>query len=511
MEPITEPLSFSTSRNDSGLTKLAGFMNRLVKRLFDVVVSLLGLILLSPIFLIIGILIKRDSPGPIFYGGKRAGKDKKPFNIWKFRTMVEKPESYTGARVTAQDDERILPLGHWLRDTKINELPQLWNVLVGEMSMVGPRPEDYDIAMSWPEDAKNEILSVRPGITSPASIIYRDEEKLLAGADFMDTYYHNILPDKMRLDRIYVRYHTMLGDIDIIFWTLAVLLPRIASNQIAEGHLFGGPISRFVRFNISWFVLDFLVAFISVAIVGVIWRATGPINLGLPRSLLFAVETALVFGISNSLLGLNSVVWSHAVPEDMFGVILSSGIVIMLIGIFHYFIIPTPELPGPMLLFIGMASTIGFILARYRWRLLADFSAFWTSRRNTFSIGERVLIVGAGQGNEFANWLLRRDAFRHAFSVIGIVDDDPLKQGMRYNGSWVVGTTADLPLLAKKHDVGLIMFAISSTNHEEYKRVMNICISLNVRLVLVSDMLRALQFWLTKSGKPDGQFEVTGK
>ncbi|MCJ7432278.1 MAG: hypothetical protein MUO77_02195, partial [Anaerolineales bacterium] len=262
------------------------------------------------------------------------------------------------------------------------------------------------------------------------------------------------------------------------------------------------------RFNISWFLLDFLVAFISIAIVGIIWRSTGPINLGLPRALSFAVETALVFGISNSLLGLNSVVWSRAVPEDIFGIILSSGIVIMLIGIFHYFIVPTPELPGPMLLFIGMASTIGFILARYRWRLLADFSAFWTSRRHTFSIGERVLIVGAGQGNEFANWLLRRDVFRHAFAVIGIVDDDPLKQGMRYDGAWVVGTTADLPFLAEKHDVGLIMLAISSANPEEYKRVMDICVNLNVRLVLVSDMLRALQFWLTKSGKPDGQFET---
>ncbi len=511
MEPITEPLSFSVSRHDPGLTKLSGVLNRLVKRLFDIVVSLLGLILLSPIFLIIGILIRRASPGPIFYGGKRAGKDKRPFNIWKFCTMVEKPESHLGARVTAQDDGRITHLGHWLRDTKINELPQLWNVLVGDMSMVGPRPEDYDIAMNWPKDVKDEILSVRPGITSPASIIYRDEEKLLMGADFMDTYYHHILPDKIRLDRIYVRHHTMLGDIDIIFWTLAVLLPRIASSRIAEGYLFGGPISRFVRFNISWFVVDFLVAFISVAVVGVIWRATGPINLGLPRALFFAVETALVFGISNSLLGLNSVVWSRAVPEDIFGIILSSGVVIMLIGIFHYFIVPTPELPGPMLLFIGMVSTIGFILARYRWRLLADFSAFWTSRRNTFSVGERVLIVGAGQGNEFANWLLRRDVFRHAFSVIGIVDDDPLKQGMRYDGAWVVGTTADLPLLAMKHDIGLIMFAISSTNPDEYKRVMNICVNLNVRLVLVSDMLRALQFWLTKSGKPDDQFEVTVK
>jgi lipopolysaccharide/colanic/teichoic acid biosynthesis glycosyltransferase len=492
-------------------SNLRAWFSRLGKRGFDVALSALGLLILSPVFLFIAIVIKRESPGPIFYGGRRAGRNRKPFLIWKFRTMCESPESHAGPRVTASDDSRITPLGHWLRDTKINELPQLWNVLVGDMSMVGPRPEDYDIAMKWPEDAKSEILSVRPGITSPASIIYRDEEKLLQGENFMDTYYHHILPDKMRLDRIYVRYHTLLGDIDIIFWTLAALLPRIASSRIAEGNLFGGPISRFVRFNISWFVMDFLVAFISVAIVGVIWRATGPINLGLPRALLFAIETALIFGVSNSLLGLNSVVWPRAVPEDIFGIILSSGIAIMIIGIFYYFIVPTPELPGPMLLFIGMGSIIGFILARYRWRLLADFSAFWTSRRNAFLIGERVLIVGVGQGNEFANWLLRRDIFRHAFSVIGIVDDDPSKQGMRYDGAWVIGTNADLPFLIEKHDVGLVMIAISSSKTEEYKRVMDICINLNVRLVLVSDMLRALQFWLTKSGRPNGQFEITAE
>jgi len=492
-------------------SNLRARFSRLIKRAFDIFISALGLLVLSPVFLLIAIIVKRESPGPVFYGGKRAGMNQRPFKIWKFRTMFEKPESHAGSRVTAQDDDRVTPLGHWLRDTKINELPQLWNVLIGEMSMVGPRPEDYDIAMNWTQDAKDEILSVRPGITSPSSIIYRDEEKLLTGVDFMDTYYHNILPDKMRLDRIYVRHHTMLGDIDIVFWTLAVLLPRIASNRIAEGNLFGGPISRFVRFNISWFVTDFLVAFISVAIVGVIWRATGPINLGLPRAFLFAIETALIFGVSNSLLGLNSVVWSRAVPEDIFGIILSSGIVIMIVGIFNYFIVPTPELPGPMLLFIGIVSTVGFILARYRWRLLVDFSAFWTSRRNTFSSGERVLIVGAGQGNEFASWLLRRDIFRHAFAIIGIVDDDPRKQGMRYDGAWVVGTTADLPFLAKKHDVGLIMLAISSANPEEYKRIMDICINLNIRLVLVSDMLRALQFWLTDSGKPNTQFQITIK
>ena len=307
------------------------------KRVFDIFVAIVGLLLLAPIFLIIVMLLKRESPGPVFYRGKRAGRGGRPFKILKFRTMYERPESYQGPRVTARDDDRITPLGHWLRDTKINELPQLINVLIGDMSMVGPRPEDFEIAMKWPEEAKHEILSVRPGITSPASIIYRDEEKMLEGADFMNTYYKNILPDKMRLDRIYVRHHTMLGDIDIIFWTLTVLLPRIASTRILEGNLFGGPISRFVRFNLSWFIIDFFIAFISVGIVGVIWRTTGPINLGLPRAILLAVKLALAFGIINAAFGLNSVVWSRAVPDDLFGIMLSSGIVIFLTSLIYYF------------------------------------------------------------------------------------------------------------------------------------------------------------------------------
>ena len=101
----------------------------------------------------------------------------------KFRTMYEEQRSYSGPSVTAQDDDRITPLGHWLRDTKINELPQLWNVLKREMSLVGPRPEDAKIAETWEANEADEILSVRPGITSPASILYHDEEKILSSTD----------------------------------------------------------------------------------------------------------------------------------------------------------------------------------------------------------------------------------------------------------------------------------------------------------------------------------------
>ena len=207
---------------------LLGFFNSAIKRGFDVLASALGLLVLSPFFLTIAFMIKRESPGPILYRGPRAGKNGRSFGILKFRTMYERPESYHGARITARDDNRITPLGRWLRATKINELPQLWNVLTGEMSLVGPRPEDPQIAATWPANVRQEILSVLPGITSPASVLYHDEEGLLSASDVMGTYLRNILPDKLRLDRLYVRSHSFLADLDPLFWTLAILIPNMS-------------------------------------------------------------------------------------------------------------------------------------------------------------------------------------------------------------------------------------------------------------------------------------------
>lgn len=120
------------------------------KRVFDILFASLGLIFLSPALLTVGILIMKESPGPALYGGPRVGRGGRRFRILKFRTMYERPESYNGPRLTSKDDPRITPLGHWLRNTKINELPQLWNVLVGDMSLVGPRPEDPEFIDSYP-------------------------------------------------------------------------------------------------------------------------------------------------------------------------------------------------------------------------------------------------------------------------------------------------------------------------------------------------------------------------
>ena len=223
------------------------------KRGMDIFSALLGLVVLSPVLLIIAIWIQRDSPGPVFYRGPRLGRGGKLFSILKFRTMYERPESYAGPRLTAQDDARITHLGRWLRDTKLNELPQLWNVLVGDMSLVGPRPEDPELAQAWPAEVRDEILRVRPGITSPASVLYRDEESMLATGQLMSSYLGAILPSKQRLDQLYVRRRSLLLDLDTLLWTSLVLVPKIGAAVPPENRVFLGPLSRLMRRHVSWF------------------------------------------------------------------------------------------------------------------------------------------------------------------------------------------------------------------------------------------------------------------
>ena len=206
---------------------LSTSISGLTKRAFDFTAALIGLILLLPFFILIGILIKRDSPGPVFYWGPRIGRYGVFFKMLKFRTMYETQKSYHGPRVTSKEDDRITPLGKWLRDTKLNEFPQLWNVLIGQMSLVGPRPEDPTICKTWPTKIAREILSVRPGITSPASILYRDEENMLQADEVMRKYLHELSPDKMRLDQLYFRYRSFWLDLDVIFWTFVLLMPKI--------------------------------------------------------------------------------------------------------------------------------------------------------------------------------------------------------------------------------------------------------------------------------------------
>jgi lipopolysaccharide/colanic/teichoic acid biosynthesis glycosyltransferase len=213
------------------LLKAANRLRGCVKRGGDIICSFVGMVLLSPLFLFIALRIKSDTPGPVIFDGDRVGYKGKVFKIHKFRSMYHESENGSNAPITQNHDERITPFGKFLRDTKLNELPQLWNVFVGEMSLVGPRPEHPHFVKDWPEDVRQKILSMRPGITSPASIIYCNEEELLNGDGYLEDYVETILPNKLELDQKYVENHSIYNDLVILVKTVAVLVPKLFKRK----------------------------------------------------------------------------------------------------------------------------------------------------------------------------------------------------------------------------------------------------------------------------------------
>lgn len=191
----------------------------MLKRSFDIIAALLGLLVLSPVLAVAAVLVWWSSPGPILFRQQRMGRGFRPFTILKFRTMRYEPDR-SGALITASGDRRVTWIGELLRKTKIDELPQLYNVLRGDMSFVGPRPEvSRYVEMFRREFA--EILSVRPGITDPASLRFRNESEMLAAAaDPEQEYIGRILPQKLELARNYLRSRSFLGDLSILCRTV---------------------------------------------------------------------------------------------------------------------------------------------------------------------------------------------------------------------------------------------------------------------------------------------------
>ena len=189
-----------------------------VKFLFDRLLALTGLLALSPLLLVIAGLVRIKMPdGPVLFRQTRIGKDGKPFRLVKFRTMAG---DQTGDTVTVAGDPRVTPLGAWLRRNKLDELPELWNVLVGDMSFVGPRPDVPGYADALTGDDR-EILWLRPGITGPASLKYRNEEELLATVDDPKRYNDEVIfPDKVRINRYYLHHWSFWMDIRILWATV---------------------------------------------------------------------------------------------------------------------------------------------------------------------------------------------------------------------------------------------------------------------------------------------------
>ena len=201
-----------------------------MKRLFDLLSATIGLVVLAPVLAAVAVAIKLESAGPVCFRGQRAGRYGKAFRIFKFRTMVEDAERM-GSASTPQDDRRITRVGHFLRRYKVDELPQLLNVLRGEMSLVGPRPQVPWAVDLYTEEEKG-ILGVRPGITDPASIRFRNEAEILRGSVNPDKdYFEKIHPEKMRLSLEYVSTQSFWLDCKILWQTMAAVLARLDSPK----------------------------------------------------------------------------------------------------------------------------------------------------------------------------------------------------------------------------------------------------------------------------------------
>ena len=197
-----------------------------LKWLFDKLVSVIGLVVLSPVLLVVAILIKKEMPGPVLFRQKRVGQHGRLFTVYKFRSMTVKAEASVASKdsevtsIASMEQSRITPLGEMLRRYKLDELPELWNVLKGDMSFVGPRPDVPGYADQL-QGEERDILKLKPGITGPASLKYRNEEELLSSIDNPTQYNDEVIfPNKVRLNLYYLKHYSFIKDIQMIVCTV---------------------------------------------------------------------------------------------------------------------------------------------------------------------------------------------------------------------------------------------------------------------------------------------------
>ncbi|MGK0257987.1 MAG: lipopolysaccharide/colanic/teichoic acid biosynthesis glycosyltransferase [Candidatus Azotimanducaceae bacterium] len=208
-----------------------GIYGQFMKRAVDVIVSLVALAVTSPILLLSGLGIKIASPGPVFYKARRAGKHGRVFSMLKFRTMHVGSDK--ASAITAPSDQRVFRFGVWLRRLKIDEIPQFWNILTGEMSLVGPRPEDPKIVQCEYKDWMYETLLVSPGVTGPGSVYgYIFGDALLEDADPEGSYTRNLLPPKLALERAYMERAGFMSDLGYLLLTVRAIFAHIFRRDI---------------------------------------------------------------------------------------------------------------------------------------------------------------------------------------------------------------------------------------------------------------------------------------
>jgi lipopolysaccharide/colanic/teichoic acid biosynthesis glycosyltransferase len=379
----------------------------MLKRSFDIFLSLIGAILLCPFFLAIAIFIKLDSKGPVFFRQARIGKRGRRFEMLKFRSMVE-AEEWTGPPLSPKNDPRVTTFGAILRRLKVNELPQLINVLKGDMSFVGPRPEVPEFVKLYsPEERK--ILSVKPGIVGPSQIYMRNEEELYAeGIEPNEYYIKHILPKKLKIDLQYVTDRSFLKDIGYLMRGIMITI----TGAITRRHLFEN------AEQITLFVLDSVLCAFSY-FLSYYLRMEGEFPLIERATLLHSLPYIIIVRmIAFTYFGLYATLIRHVSFHELLKVIKGATFSSVLIVLLVFFI---GERSHPRSVFVIDWFIIIFLLGGYRisFKVVRDHS-----KQNKTDFAKNILIYGAGPMGDLALRYLRMQGDRN---VIAFIDDNPKK------------------------------------------------------------------------------------
>lgn len=438
----------------------------MLTRILDIVISLVGIILLLIMLPVIGLLIKLDSKGPIFYKGWRVGRNGRLFQMYKFRTMYETPQPL-GASVSPAGDPRVTTAGYMLRRLKLNEFPQFFNVLKGDMTLIGPRPETPDLAAAYPQWAA-EIFTVKPGLAGPNQIWGRNEEDFYpAGVDPKEYYLEHLLPPKLTVDLEYVRNKSFWLDIRYLLLTVWVTIV----GAIERRHLTDN-FSQLVML-----VTDMVFCLLSFTLAHLIrFGGFGPPKtyslflLILPLTILIRLPGFIYFGFYHTLIRYFSI---YDTKQIFKGVSLTS----LLMIVAYFFLFSSRNYSRTV--FLIDLFMLSIFLVGYREILRAWRSRTLAGQAETPK--KQVLIWGAGDlGLLCLGYLSLSQDPRD--EVVGFIDENPRMHRRRINGRKVLGNHHQVEILARLYKIQEIFVAQSTCSSGAVHDLERLCELLSVRL-----------------------------
>jgi lipopolysaccharide/colanic/teichoic acid biosynthesis glycosyltransferase len=464
-----------------------------MKRLLDIVVAAAGLVLLLPVLALVAILVKLDSSGPVFFRQERVGLGGRPFRIFKFRTMVDGAYKM-GSRLTTKRDPRVTAVGQILRWFKIDELPQLFNVLMGDMSLIGPRPEDPHFVRFYSEEQRR-VLSVRPGILGPSQIFGRDElESYPEGLKDTEAYYvQHILPDKLARDLEYVQHASLWLDLSLLARGIWATVRGAVKTQFLWRR----------RHRVALFSVDCVLIVLSLFIAFMIrqdfaWPQDQRFLL-LPMLIVLIARSAalLYFGAYQGVYAYFGLWELSALCKAVsLSAVIAAGVTFF-VGLQSF----------PRSVFVIDWAIVLFMLGGIRYGLRLWVRHGWRQRGQR---RQKALVVGAGVGGESIARTLLEDPLC-PYRPVGFIDEVPERWGSLIHGVRVLGGAAELPLAVSANRIQAVFVCMSDLSDHAAREVVDVCEQAGVEYRIVpalSDLLGADTFGNGSGGVPAGSMAV---